>query len=189
MRSFYLKLAVIFSGLLIAFGLLVAYTSTKASLGYVQETTQKSNATLARTLAQEFRPLLKDTIDHDAIRSKIQQLSGTNPQFDIYLLNRQGVIKGSYPGSGENNSTPVTQVVDLRPIDRYLSGDPLPILGQDPLQNNSSNHLVQHLSALEIPRAATSILSLKANSTIRRQQWCQTVISLAIRCGSWELFC
>lgn len=138
MRSFYLKLAVIFSGLLIAFGMLVAYTSTNASLGYVQETTQKSNANLARTLAQEFRPLLKDTIDHKAIRDKIQQLSGTNPQFDIYLLNRQGVIKGSYPGSGDNQRTPVTQVVDTRPIDQYLSGDPLPILGQDPLQNNRS---------------------------------------------------
>ncbi len=134
MRSFYLKLAGIFSLLLIVFGFIVAYTSTEASLNFVKEATQKSNANLARTLAQEFRPLLVDSIDHAGIKDKIEHLSGTNPQFDIYLLNRQGVIKGFYPGAFENKSEPAQKIVDITPIDKYLSGDPLPILGQDPLQ-------------------------------------------------------
>ena len=132
MRSFYFKLIAIFSGIMILFGALVAYTSIQASSRIIQESIQKTNKDLAKRLVTEFQPIVDDNFDEQDIAAKLRELSGANPQFDFYLLGRQGMIKSFIQGQ-TSNQEPESPMVDVKPLDRFIDGEPLPILGMDPL--------------------------------------------------------
>ncbi|NBC66566.1 MAG: HAMP domain-containing protein [Bacteroidetes bacterium] len=131
MRSFYFKLIAIFSGIMILFGALVAYTSIRASSRIIQESIQKTNKDLASRLLPEFQPIVDDNFDEEAIAQKLRELSGENPQFDFYLLSRQGMIKSFIQGQN-NGKEPETPMVDVKPLNQFIGGEPLPILGMDP---------------------------------------------------------
>ena len=132
MRTLYFKLIAIFSGIMILFGALVAYTSIQASSRIIQESIQKTNKDLAKRLVTEFQPIVDDNFDEQAIAAKLRELSGANPQFDFYLLGRQGMIKSFIQGQ-TSNQEPESPMVDVKPLDRFIDGEPLPILGMDPL--------------------------------------------------------
>ncbi|MCG2590415.1 sensor histidine kinase [Rhodohalobacter sulfatireducens] len=135
MRSFYFKLIAIFSGIMILFGALVAYTSIRASSRIIQESIQKTNKDLASRLVPEFQPIVDDNFDEEAIAQKLRELSGENPQFDFYLLSRQGMIKSFIQGQN-NGREPETPMVDVKPLNQFIAGEPLPILGMDPRNPN-----------------------------------------------------
>jgi len=132
MRSFYFKLIAIFSGIMILFGILVSYTSIRASSSIIQESIQKTNKDLAQRLVEEYQPIVDSNFDEKAIADKLHELSGKNPQFDFYLLNRQGMIQ-SYVQGQTNGQQPEVTMVDVKPLDDFISGEPLPILGIDPM--------------------------------------------------------
>lgn len=132
MRSFYLKLALIFSIILVVFGLIVAFISVRASSQVAQEALQKTNKDLASTLAQDFQPMLRTEFDQEKIEAKLAELRGTNPQFDFYLLNSNGAIKSIVPASRQK-AAHYQPVVDIRPLDDFIAGEPMPILASDPL--------------------------------------------------------
>ncbi|CAN5341404.1 ATP-binding protein [soil metagenome] len=132
MRSFYFKLAVIFSIILIGFGMLVGYVSIRASSQVAQEALQKTNKDLAPTLVKEFEPMLKDEFNPEKIEAKLAELKGTNPQFDFYLMDSNGGIKSVIPAS-RDNVVPHQPVIDTRPLDAFIAGASVPILASDPL--------------------------------------------------------
>lgn len=132
MRSFYFKLAVIFSIILVIFGMMVAYVSIRASSQVAQEALQKTNKDLASTLAKDFEPLLKYEFDQEKIESKLAELKGSNPQFDFYLMDSNGAIKSVIPAS-RDNVVPSKPVIDTRPLDAFIAGASIPILASDPL--------------------------------------------------------
>jgi signal transduction histidine kinase len=132
MRSFYMKIAVIFSAILILFGLLVAYITLRASADIAQEAIQKTNQEIAALLSEEFQPMLRETFNQDEIEAKLTELSGKNPQFDFYLLSSYGAVKSVIPASKEKISLEDV-VVNTDPLDRFIRGEPLPILASDPL--------------------------------------------------------
>ncbi len=136
MRSFYLKIALIFSAILIVFGFLVAYMTLQTSSGIVQESIQKTNQDLASTLAADFEPILQEEMDQEEIEAMLRSLKGTNPQFDFYLLDSNGGIKSHVPGSGERDPLQMERV-DTRQLDAFIDGETLPILATDPLNPNS----------------------------------------------------
>ena len=132
MRSFYLKIALIFSIILIVFGVLVAFITLRASSDVVQEAIQKTNKDLASVFAREFEPLLVDSFNHEEIEKKLEELSGKNPQFDFYLLDDYGHIKSVIPASKEK-VTAEKKVIDTGPLNDFINNKPLPILASDPL--------------------------------------------------------
>lgn len=132
MRSFYTKLAVIFSIILVVFGMIVAFISIRASSKVAQESLQKINQDLAPTLVESFEPIVKDEFDQQKIEALLTRLRGTNPQFDFYLLNDEGKIKSSIPASKQKINFANT-TVDVEPLDDFIAGQPLPILAADPL--------------------------------------------------------
>lgn len=148
MRSFYLKIAAIFSITLVIFGLLVAYITLHSSSRVAQESLQTTNHDLASTLVKEFEPILKDEFDQEKIRMKLAELKGTNPQFDFYLLDHYGMVKSVVPASGEKDVSQLT-VVDTEPLNRFIEGNPLPILASDPLQPDQKKPFsAAHISML-----------------------------------------
>ena len=64
----------------------------------------------------------------DAVRTLFGQLMGVNPSVEVYLLDNAGRIKGddAPPGHVKRDR------VDLAPVQRFIAGEPLPILGDDP---------------------------------------------------------
>jgi signal transduction histidine kinase len=120
---------------MILFGALVAYTSIRASSRIIQESIQKTNKDLASRLVPEFQPIVDDNFDEEAIAQKLRELSGENPQFDFYLLSRQGMIKSFIQGQN-NGREPETPMVDIKPLNQFIAGEPLPILGMDPRNPN-----------------------------------------------------
>ncbi|TVP98034.1 MAG: sensor histidine kinase [Balneolaceae bacterium] len=133
MRSFYLKIALIFTLIMILFGLFVAYLTLQTSSNIIQESVQRTNRDLAKTLAAEFEPILSDSFDHEQIEAKLRSLKGTNPQFDFYLLDSDGIIKSHIPG-GSVGEAPKVSVVDTEKLDFFIAGQKLPILASDPVQ-------------------------------------------------------
>lgn len=132
MRSFYLKIAIIFSAILLLFGLLVGFITMKASSEIAQEAIQSTNKDIASVLAKEFQPMLYETFDQDAIEEKLTELSGRNPQFDFYLLSSTGYVKSLVP-VGRERVVLENVVIDTEPLDKFINGDPLPILASDPI--------------------------------------------------------
>jgi len=131
-NSFYAKISTVFLISVLFLGVTLAYLTLNSSMMFVEETTQKVNVNLAEEMAVEFQPYLMDSIESDSITKKIQYLKGINPQVDIYLLGSNGMIKGSFLGSDAPPELAMAKV-DTAPLDAYLDGATLPILGEDPL--------------------------------------------------------
>lgn len=135
MRRFYLKIAVIFSVILILFGVIVAYITTNASSNIVQEAMQDANRDLAESLAIEFQPMFVDRFNEKEIEQRLSELSGTNPLFDFYVLGNDGRIKSVIPAKRERIDFE-NEYVDTKPLDRFIAGEALPILAEDPLDRS-----------------------------------------------------
>lgn len=135
-QSFYGKLSLIFLVLILFLGGSLAYLSMKSSLMFVEETQQKVNQDLAFEMAMEIQPFLIDMIDVENIQKEIEYLQGINPQVDIYLVGGSGMIKGVFLGE-ESSANLQLDFIDTKPLNQFLAGDELPILGQDPLNPNS----------------------------------------------------
>ncbi len=132
MSSFYIKIAAAFSAILVGFGLLVIFITLNASADIARETIQFTNKNLAATLAEDVEPVVADSFDHETIQAKLTELSGKNPQFDFYLLDRNGMIKSAIPAT-EQLIDIENRRVDTAPLDAFIAGRKLPLLGTDPL--------------------------------------------------------
>jgi signal transduction histidine kinase len=156
-RSFYGKLSALFLILIVGLGLVLGSLGVQAARRYAQEAEQKLNRTLADDLAPRFQPSLRDSVDYAGIRATIQQMMGINRRIEIYLLEEDGTIKASFTGEAQSLAQ---RGVDLEPVDRFIDGAALPILGDDPLHRGH-----------QVPFSATHV-------TIAGQESCYLYIVL-----------
>lgn len=133
-KSFYTKISTAFLVLVLALGVSFAYIGVSSSFMFIDETGQKVNKMLAADMASHFQPYLMDSIQSDSIISRIQYLNGINPEIDIYLLSSNGMIKWFYPSQNPEAELQVDRV-NTKPLDEFLSGNKLPIYGDDPLNS------------------------------------------------------
>jgi signal transduction histidine kinase len=131
LNSFYAKLSALFLVMILGLGVLLAGLGVQAAQRYADEVEQKVNKTLAAELAPEFEPLLRDSINHRAIRAKIRDMTGINRRIEIYILDAKGQLKASF---NQPESEIIQRQIDMAPIRDYLRGAELPILGDDPLR-------------------------------------------------------
>ena len=129
LNSFYAKLSGLFLVLIVGLGVVLAVLGGRTAQRYADEVEQKLNRTLAEEMVPRFEPLLEDSIGRGGIRAKIQDMTGINRRIEIYLLDRQGRVKASFapPSAAIEQKN-----VDMAPIRRFMDGDDLPILGDDP---------------------------------------------------------
>lgn len=132
LRSFYFKLVAIFTAIVLLVGILIAFTSIRASSMIVKESVQKTNRLLAAQFVSEFEPLLENERVVEEIEKKLLELSGSNPQFDFYLLGPDGRVK-NYLHGNQKGLEPKIDFIDTEPLEQFISGEPLPILAPDPL--------------------------------------------------------
>jgi len=146
LNSFYAKLSGLFLVLVVGLGVVLAVLGGRTAQRYADEVEQKLNRTLAEEMVPRFEPLLQDSIDRGGIRKKIQDMTGINRRIEIYLLDRQGRVKASFaPPAATIKQT----AIHMGPIDRFMQGGELPILGDDPRHENAQKPFsVAHIEML-----------------------------------------
>lgn len=130
LNSFYAKLSALFLVLILSLGVILAVLGVRAAQRYTDEVEQKLNRTLAEELAPRFEPMLKESIDASRIEATIQDMTGINRRIEIYLLESDGTLKASFAVPDEQIED---RQVDLEPVNRFMDGAELPVLGDDPM--------------------------------------------------------
>ena len=131
LKTFYAKIFAIFLVSVLVLAVSVSWLSIRAAQDIELETDQKLNKTLAADMSGEFQEWVVEKIDDEMIQKEIMNFMGLNRRIEIYLLGGDGMIKAYY---GHNGQEAVSQFVDTEPLDAYLAGAELPIMGPDPLE-------------------------------------------------------
>ena len=99
---------------------------------YHRDQTQRQSLALAEEFLRTERELFGPDLGHAAhVHEALKRLGAHNPAVDIYWLSPTGQILGASARAEDLATTSV----DLRPLDRLLSGQAeLPVLGVDPLE-------------------------------------------------------
>lgn len=122
------RLSIVFSVLLLACCGASAWLQVRSSDLHDKEVIQGLSHDLAAHIAQGAPLMDANGLRPDAVRKLFGQLMVVNPSVEVYLLDSQGRIKGDDAPPGHVKRT----AVDLAPIRRFIAGEPLPILGDDP---------------------------------------------------------
>jgi signal transduction histidine kinase len=130
LKSFYLKLSVIFLLLLILMSVAQFLVTRQASNEFYNRADQTMNSNLAKNLVVDFKPVLKDSINMPEIEHMMHYMMVINPNIEIYLLDEAGGIMAFF---AEPYKKIVHESVPLDPIHRFINQDaPMPIMGEDP---------------------------------------------------------
>ncbi len=128
-HSLYTKLAVILTLLFGTVALLFVLLLGRTTEHYQQEVAQKLNATLAGNIVAEHLLFRDGEIDQAALEQLFHVLMVINPRVELYLLDTAGRILAFSAPPGKVQR----EVVDLAPVQRFLSGAYTPPLnGDDP---------------------------------------------------------
>jgi len=128
-NSFYTKISALFLVIVVGLGVVLAALGVRAARQYANEVEQELNRTLAKEMVPRFEPFLRDSIDAAGIEATIEDMTGINRRIEIYLLERDGALKASFAVPDDEIEQ---QRVDLAPLHRFMNGEKLPVLGDDP---------------------------------------------------------
>jgi signal transduction histidine kinase len=122
------RLSLVFSVLLLACSGASAWLQIRANDMREKEVVQALSRDLAANIANSAPLMDANGLRPDAVRTLFSQLMGVNPSVEVYLLDNAGRIKGddAPPGHVKRDR------IDLAPVQRFIAGQPLPILGDDP---------------------------------------------------------
>jgi signal transduction histidine kinase len=124
------RLLLVFSVLLLACCGASAWLQIRSSELHEKEVTQSLSRDLASHIA--LNPALSGdsggAARKDALRQIFGQLMVVNPSVEVYLLDQDGHIEGDDAPAGHLKR----MQVDVAPVRKFVAGDPLPILGDDP---------------------------------------------------------
>jgi len=96
---------------------------------YQQEINQKLHAQLAKNLVKEYPLLQQEKVNKAALETIFHNLMVVNPSIEVYLVDEYGKILAFSAPPGKVKK----QVIDLKPVETYLSSDvKMPILGDNP---------------------------------------------------------
>ena len=131
--SFWSRLSVRLSALVLALvvglGAVLVWATQRAAEGAIATADQALHRDLAADLAPRFQPFLVTGIDSVAIQETIDGLTQVNRRLDVYLLGSEGMIKTWF---SDARRRPLVPAVATAPLDAFLGGAALPILGEDP---------------------------------------------------------
>ncbi len=133
-RTLYAKLSFILVVLLLVVGVIYAFLSLSSARYYHQEVAQKLNLNLAKNLVMDRNLVESGRLNQAALKETFSAYMVINPSIEIYLLDLDGKILSysAEPGKVKRNS------VSLTPIRGFLSGERLPLLGDDPRSHEQS---------------------------------------------------
>ncbi|MFZ1829719.1 MAG: HAMP domain-containing sensor histidine kinase [Candidatus Competibacteraceae bacterium] len=149
LSTLYGKLTLVLAALLAAIGLSYGLISHALTQRYLQEAQQGFNRDLARNLVADQGLVAGGKLDLKALKATFERYMTINPSIEIYLLDADGAILAysAEPALVKRNR------VALEPIQAFLAGAVLPILGDDPRSHDARKSF-----------SATSILSTEGST-------------------------
>lgn len=122
------RLSLVFAVLLITCSGVSVWLQINANNRHEQEVVQELSTDLAAHIASTAQLMDVDGWRPDSVRGLFDKLMAVNPSVEVYLLASDGSIVGNAAPEGRLK----LQQVDLKPINLFLDGAPLPVLGDDP---------------------------------------------------------
>jgi signal transduction histidine kinase len=122
------RLSIVFAVLLLACCGASAWLQVRSSDLHEKEVVQGLSRGLAAHIARTATLMDTNGLRPDAVRRLFGQLMVVNPSVEVYLLDNDGRIEGDDAPQGHLKR----ERVDLAPVRRFIAGDALPILGDDP---------------------------------------------------------
>jgi signal transduction histidine kinase len=143
--SFFARLSTIFLILILLLGAGCVAIAFRSAAFLFDEVEQLLNRDTARSIADELRPIVAQGYSADAVGNAIHYMMVLNPMVEIYLLDSQGRILGSFLNPTERI---VRDAVDIAPIRAFAqsAGHRL-TLGPDPRSADRE----RPFSAAELP--------------------------------------
>jgi signal transduction histidine kinase len=127
--TLYSRLALTLFLLLCVVGLILIQLIGQSSHLYQQEVSQKLNSTLAQHIVAEHVLIADELVNKEVLDQLFHDLMVINPAIELYLLDRQGVIKGYNAPEGKVKRTSV----GLRPVLQFFDQNvQYPLKGDDP---------------------------------------------------------
>ena len=123
------RLSTLVLALVVALGAVLVWATQRAADAAVASADQMLHRDLAAELAPRFQPHLLTSVDSVALQETIDGLTQVNRRLDVYLLGSNGMIKTWF---ADAQGRPLVPAVETAPLDAFLGGGPLPILGPDP---------------------------------------------------------
>lgn len=134
---FYVQISIIFLVLLLGLAALQVAVALRAFETRQVEVDQRVNRGLASDMAGEISPHLREGSEPQQVGSIIHYMMVLNPSVEIYVLNEKGRILAFFAEPGR---TVQLDRIDLAPVHRFIAGEELPILGDDPRRPETSRH-------------------------------------------------
>jgi signal transduction histidine kinase len=127
--SFFWKIVITLSGLLIVIGLSYVLITLNIVDKYAQERDQRLNASIAEHIINEVKPYVEGKLDSTATDEILHHMMAINPSIEVYILAESGKIL--------NYVAPYKHVklkkVDLAPVHKFIETKGLNyIVGDDP---------------------------------------------------------
>lgn len=161
-RRFYLKLSLIFLGLLALLAVLQIVNVGRIFRRRQIELEQRVNHSLAADMASELEPHLDGNPTSEEIGSLIHYMMVLNPAIEIYILDQNGGVLAFFAEPGKEM---VEKRVDLDPISAFLDPTtPLPVLGDDPRHPGERTHF--SAAPLRLGESRTGYLYVVLQSTL-----------------------
>jgi len=133
-KTLYAKLALTLIVLLFVTAIVYAAISYYLTRANIISEVQRENAEIASSLSNEITQTVSGAVDGHFVERLFRTMSTVNPDVHLYLLNPQGKIITRSAA----NQPQMLGVIDLEPLDRFLSPDrSFPIFAQDPLAEDS----------------------------------------------------
>jgi signal transduction histidine kinase len=181
------RLSLVFSALLLACCGASAWLQIRSSDMHEKEVVQGLSRGLAEHIAHSAPLMDANGLRPDAVRQLFGQLMGVNPSVEVYLLDNEGRVKGDDAPAGHVKR----ERVDLGPVRRFIAGEPLPILGDDP--RSADARKVFSAAPLQLPGRAPSgyiyvvllgeahdalAARVAASSVLRTTLWSMALVAL-----------
>ena len=133
MSSLYAKLSLSVLVLVAILGAALVWITHVTSDLYSQEVTQRLNQSIAMYVTDEEQLIDDGAVNRSAIEALAGRAMTINPTVEIYVLNPEGEILSHV---FEEDSI-VKSKVSLAPLQQFLAGQSLPIMGDDPRHRNT----------------------------------------------------
>ena len=134
LSSLYAKLSLSLLLLVVVLGMVLVSITHDTTDMYSQEVTQRLNQSIAMYVTDEEQLIVSGSVNQGAVEALASRAMTINPTVEIYVLDTQGLIVSHVMPP----ETIVKPRVTLTPLLRFLEGESLPIMGDDP-----RNHAVQ----------------------------------------------
>lgn len=122
------RLAIVFAALLLVCSGTSAWLQVRSNRMHELEVVQALSRDVAESIARDAKLTDANGLMPNAVRNLFNELMMVNPSVEVYLLEPDGRIVGHAAPEGRLRR----DRVDLEPVHRFLDGQMLPILGDDP---------------------------------------------------------